>query len=119
MRRLFIVLVLFAGALQVPRAQPQRFTVVEATIPAMRDAMAQGRVTSREIVLQYLTRIATYEDKLNAVITVNPQALAEAYAGAIPGARLITDAPGRSPLAWQGSQLSKVIASVAEEAFAR
>src|SRR5437763_193937 len=49
----------------------------------------------------------------------HPQALAEAYAGAIPGARLITDAPGRSPLAWQGSQLSKVIASVAEEAFAR
>ena len=78
MRRLFIVLVLFAGALQVPRAQPQRFTVVEATIPAMRDAMAQGRVTSREIVLQYLTRIATYEDKLHAVITVNRDALAEA-----------------------------------------
>ena len=78
MRRLFIVLVLFAGALQVPRAQPQRFTVVEATIPAMRDAMAQGRVTSREIVLQYLTRIATYEDKLHAAITVNRDALAEA-----------------------------------------
>ena len=78
MRRLFIVLVLFAGALQVPRAQPQRFTVVEATIPSMRDAMAQGRITSREIVLQYLTRIATYEDKLHAVITVNRDALAEA-----------------------------------------
>jgi hypothetical protein len=31
---------------------------------------------------------------------------------------LITDEPGRSPLAWQGSQLSKVIASLAEEAFA-
>ena len=47
----------------------------------------------------------------------HPQALAEAYARAIPGARLMTDEPGRSPLAWQGSQLSKVIASVAEEAF--
>jgi pimeloyl-ACP methyl ester carboxylesterase len=47
----------------------------------------------------------------------HPQALAEAYARAIPGARLITDEPGRSPLAWQGSQLSKVIASLAEEAF--
>ena len=78
MRRLFIVLVLLAGALQVPRAQPQRFTVVEATIPAMRDAMAQGRITSREIVLQYLTRIAMYEDKLHAAITVNHDALAEA-----------------------------------------
>src|SRR5437867_6589880 len=78
MRRLFIVLVLSAGALQIPRAQPQRFTVVEATIPAMRDAMAQGRITSREIVLQYLTRIAMYEDKLHAAITVNRDALAEA-----------------------------------------
>jgi pimeloyl-ACP methyl ester carboxylesterase len=48
----------------------------------------------------------------------HPRALAEAYAHAIPRARLITDEPGRSPLAWQGSQLSKVIASVAEEAFA-
>jgi hypothetical protein len=43
----------------------------------------------------------------------HPQAVGEAYAEAIPGARLITDEPGRSPLAWQGSQLSKVIADVA------
>src|SRR2546422_8647029 len=44
----------------------------------MRDAMAQGRITSREIVLQYLTRIAMYEDKLHAAITVNRDALKEA-----------------------------------------
>src|SRR5262245_42769465 len=56
------------------------FTVVEAPIPAMRAAMEQGRVTSREIVRQYLTRIATYEDKLHAAITVNPNALQEADA---------------------------------------
>ena len=46
----------------------------------------------------------------------HPQALGEAYAGAIPGATLITDEPGRSPVAWQGSQLSRVIAEVAERA---
>jgi pimeloyl-ACP methyl ester carboxylesterase len=46
----------------------------------------------------------------------HPQAVGEAYARAIPGARLITDEPGHSPVAWQGSQLSKVIASVAAEA---
>ena len=40
----------------------------------------------------------------------HPQAIGEAYAAAIPGARLVTDEPGRSPVAWQGSQLSKVIA---------
>src|SRR6266699_1368024 len=51
------------------------FTVVEATIPDMRTAMEQGRVTSRELVRQYLIRIATYEDRLHAAITVNPDAL--------------------------------------------
>ncbi|WP_249009675.1 alpha/beta fold hydrolase [Conexibacter sp. DBS9H8] len=42
----------------------------------------------------------------------HPQAVAEAYAAAIPGARLLLDAPGRSPRAWQGSQVSAVIAEV-------
>ena len=46
----------------------------------------------------------------------HPQAVGEAYAQAIPGARLITDEPGRSPIAWQGSQLSRVIAEVAAQA---
>jgi amidase len=54
--------------------------VVEATIPQMRAAMAQHRVTSRELVRQYLARIATYEDKLHAALTVNPHALDEADA---------------------------------------
>lgn len=46
----------------------------------------------------------------------HPEALARAYAEAIPGARLLADEPGASPLAWQGSQLSGVIAEVVREA---
>jgi pimeloyl-ACP methyl ester carboxylesterase len=46
----------------------------------------------------------------------HPQAVGEAYARVIPGARLVTDEPGRSPVAWQGSQLSKLIAEVAKQA---
>lgn len=46
----------------------------------------------------------------------HPLAVGEAYAAAIPGARLLTEEPGRSPLAWQGGQLSRVIAEVAAEA---
>jgi amidase len=53
-------------------------SVVETGIPAMREAMEQGRVTSRELVLQYLARIGMYEDKLHAVMTVNPHVLADA-----------------------------------------
>jgi amidase len=56
------------------------FTVVEASIPDMQAAMKQRRVTSRELVEQYLIRIAQYEDKLHAALTVNPRALAEAEA---------------------------------------
>ena len=61
-------------------ASAQPFNVVEKTIPEMQAALKDGRVTSRELVLQYLVRIATYEDKLNAIITVNPKALDEADA---------------------------------------
>jgi pimeloyl-ACP methyl ester carboxylesterase len=46
----------------------------------------------------------------------HPQAVGEAYAAAIPGAELVLDEPGRSPVAWQGSQLSRIIAAVAERA---
>ena len=43
----------------------------------------------------------------------HPREVGEAYAAAIPGAQLVTDRPGHSPIAWQGSQLSKVIAEIA------
>lgn len=48
----------------------------------------------------------------------HPQAVGEAYADAIPGARLVTDPPGKSPVAWQGSQLSRLIAEVAVQSGA-
>jgi len=61
-------------------AKDKPFTVVEATIPEMQAALRSGRITSRELVQMYLSRIATYEDKLNAAIVVNPHALEEADA---------------------------------------
>jgi len=63
-----------------PAKAPPPFTVVEASISDMQKALAEHRVTSRELVQQYLVRIGTYEDKLNAAITVNPKALEEADA---------------------------------------
>ena len=57
-------------------AQP--FNVVEATIPQMRTAMEQGRITSHELVTLYLARIGLYDARLHAVVTTNPAALAEA-----------------------------------------
>ncbi len=54
------------------------FDVVESTIPEMRRAMEQGRVSSRDLVTAYLTRIGLYEDQVHCIITVNPHVLAEA-----------------------------------------
>jgi len=62
------------------RAAQPPFSVVEASISEMRTALEQGRVTSRELVTQYLARIAMYEDKLHAALTVNRNALQEADA---------------------------------------
>jgi pimeloyl-ACP methyl ester carboxylesterase len=51
----------------------------------------------------------------------HPLAVAEHYAEAIPGARLVvedasvTGQPVRSPIAWQGGQLSRVIGDLAKE----
>jgi amidase len=73
---LFLVALLpaIAGA----QSGDSAFSVVEASIPEMQAAMANGRITSKELVRQYLIRIALYEDQLNAAITVNPKALEEA-----------------------------------------
>jgi amidase len=76
----FAVLALQAQPARRPRATPTApsFTIVEAGISEMQRAMAEGRVTSRELVRQSLERIAYYEDLLNATIAVNRAALAEA-----------------------------------------
>ena len=43
----------------------------------------------------------------------HPLSVGEAYARTIPGARIVTEEPGSSPIAWQGGQLSRVIAEAA------
>lgn len=63
-----------------PAASAAPFTVVEASIADMQEAMREGRTTSRAIVAEYLTRLGLYEDRLNAAVAVNPNALAEADA---------------------------------------
>ena len=45
----------------------------------------------------------------------HPYAVAEAYAAALPRARLISEDEGQSPLAWQGGRLSREISLFAVE----
>jgi 3-oxoadipate enol-lactonase len=45
----------------------------------------------------------------------HPHSVAEAWAEAIPGARLISEERGKAPLAWQGGKLAREIASFCEQ----
>ncbi len=76
-KSLFLVpiLPLFILLSCAPADRTSRYDVVETSIPEMQQALQEGRVTSRELVEAYLTRIATYEEDFNATIAVNHRAL--------------------------------------------
>ncbi|MCO4098988.1 MAG: amidase [Gemmatimonas sp.] len=81
LRAIALLLTTSAVALEAQSARPATpFTVVETSIPQLQAALAAKRVTSRQLVEQYLIRIATYDRTLHATITVNPRALQEADA---------------------------------------
>jgi amidase len=81
-------LLLFCFVAAQTQAQPSSvpFDVVGTTIAETQQAIRDGRTTCRAIVEQYLRRIVFYDQKsisglrLNAIVTVNPEALAEADA---------------------------------------
>jgi len=60
------------------RPNSAAFRVVDASVSDIRAALAGGRVTSRELVTQYLVRLALYEHRVHAALAVNPRALDEA-----------------------------------------
>ena len=68
----------------VAAAQPTpRVEVAEASVSDLQDAMTRGRATSVSLTRAYLARIAAYDQagpRLNAIIRVNPRALADAAA---------------------------------------
>jgi amidase len=78
--RAAILLSVVALTAQTAPPRSARFTVVETSIADMQRAMQEHRVTSRDIVTEYLTRIALYNGRVHAAIAVNPRALAEADA---------------------------------------
>jgi hypothetical protein len=47
----------------------------------------------------------------------HPLDIGKTYADLLPRGRLLVEEPGKSPLAWQGGRLSKVIADLVAEAW--
>jgi amidase len=87
MTRTFVLLAFTCGALLVTARSaptqgfdtPRHFALVEATIPQIVEALETHFINSKQLVKLYLDRIAAYEGTLNALITVNPQAIAVAH----------------------------------------
>ncbi len=72
---------LIAGAALASSAIAAPFAVEEATIPEIARAFREHRLTCHALVQTYLDRISAYDKqgpKLNAILAMNPRALAEA-----------------------------------------
>jgi amidase len=73
---------LFTGiaAPAIPAHAAEGFEITETTIAGTQQALRDHRVTCHQIVAEYLERIRTYDQstRLNAVVVLNPNALAEA-----------------------------------------
>jgi len=74
-------LLLFPSALAPTVALAQDFELLETTIDEVHRALAEGRLTCRELVRGYLDRIAAFDGtgpRLNTIQYLNPRALAQA-----------------------------------------
>lgn len=63
-----------------PAAAQQEVDVVELTAEQLAEGYAEGRYTVTEVTRAFLDRIERYEDRYNAFISMNPDALADAAA---------------------------------------
>ena len=79
MQRILLMVLLTSLTTAPARAE---FNIIEAGIADMAQAMASGKLTSRELVQQYLIRIATYDSavflgKADQLGSIDPGKLAD------------------------------------------
>jgi Asp-tRNA(Asn)/Glu-tRNA(Gln) amidotransferase A subunit family amidase len=77
------VVVMLASAAKGAPKSGAGIEVTEASIAELQSAMANGKLSSRQLVAAYLARIAAYDQsgpRLNSIVALNPVALAEAEA---------------------------------------
>src|SRR6516165_3530571 len=76
-----VAIMLCAGPAHAQNTTAPPFQIMEATIDDIHMAFRSGRLTARQLVQGYLDRINAYDKQgpnINSIITVNPNALAEA-----------------------------------------
>jgi pimeloyl-ACP methyl ester carboxylesterase len=86
------------------------------------DAVARAlREVPRSLPFEGLAELETLEVPALVVASYDeadpghPYAIAEAWAERLPAGRLVSEEPGKSPLAWQGGRLARVIAEFLDE----
>lgn len=83
LRGLVVSLFVLAAWTQGSDAQRPVFDVFEKSIADLQAALTTGQLTSRQLVEAYLARIAAYDQRgpaINAIVTLNPEALIQADA---------------------------------------
>jgi pimeloyl-ACP methyl ester carboxylesterase len=101
-------------ALRITRERMERHRHPEAVARALRQV-------PRSLPFEGLAELETLDVPALVVASYDeadpghPYAMAEAWAERLPAARLVSEEPGKSPLAWQGGRLSRVIAEFLEE----
>src|SRR5262245_365107 len=105
-------------ALRITRERMERHRHPEAVARALREV-------PRSVAFDGLAELETLDVPALVVASYDeadpghPYAMAEAWAERLPDARLVSEEPGRSPLAWQGGRLSRVISDFLDEPRAR
>jgi pimeloyl-ACP methyl ester carboxylesterase len=101
-------------ALRITRERMQRHRHPDAVARALREV-------PRSLPFEGLEELETLEVPSLVVASYDdadpghPYAIAEAWAERLPSARLVSEEPGKSPLAWQGGRLARTIADFLEE----
>jgi pimeloyl-ACP methyl ester carboxylesterase len=101
------------SVLRFTRERMERHRHSEALVAALRE-VPRSRPFGPMADLEGLSMPTLLVASHDAADPGHPYAVAEAYAARIPGARLVSEPEGQSPLAWQGGRLSREI-----EAFYR
>jgi 3-oxoadipate enol-lactonase len=101
-------------ALRITRERMQRHRHPDAVARALREV-------PRSLPFEGLEELETLDVPSLVVASYDeadpghPYAIAEAWAERLPSARLVSEEPGKSPLAWQGGRLARTIADFLEE----
>jgi 3-oxoadipate enol-lactonase len=101
-------------ALRITRERMELHRHPEAVVEALREV-------PRSLPFEGLEELETLDVPALVVASYDeadpghPYAIAEAWAERLPEGRLVSEEPGKSPLAWQGGRLSRVIADFCDE----